>query len=360
MQILWVGQEPAGAGAGDEVFDRRTVAALRAQGHTVTLLHPRRVSRLQEAANLLAGTPYYRARFASARNLAACASASSKTDVTICSWEPLDVLVPVLPSPVILVLHNVTSRALPAMFPDSRLSRLAAARAGSWERALYRRGRVAAIATLSRPDRDYVAGLEDGPEPLLTIPGMPRAVRLAPGSGLRRELVLSGTFGWHPKRRDVIRFAEEYAPLPDRLPVFASGLPAAAAKLLKPSEPPNDESCAQAIRFGLIADRFEAGHKLKTLAYVANNQVVLTYADVSADFAEIPDYELFIRKLATTADIAQQAAAVAALPAEELRARFLTFQQRCAETFSWEEVAQRLVAAADRAIGRRNERDHEI
>ena len=48
--------------------------------------------------------------------------------------------------------------------------------------------------------------------------------------------------------------------------------------LLQPSGVPLSDD---ALRIGLITDRFEAGHKLKTLAYVANNQIVLSFAELA-------------------------------------------------------------------------------
>ena len=63
--------------------------------------------------------------------------------------------------------------------------------------------------------------------------------------------------------------------------------------LLQPSGVPLSDD---ALRIGLITDRFEAGHKLKTLAYVANNRIVLSFAEVGFDFVHIPYHDLFIRK----------------------------------------------------------------
>src|SRR5690349_21566862 len=119
MRIFWIGKEPTDGQAGDEVFDRKTIAACRALGHTVDLFHPARVSRGREIANLVAGLPHHRARFACSRSLAAIREQAATYDVVICSWEPFDILARDLTPPAILILHNVTSRALPNMFPGS-------------------------------------------------------------------------------------------------------------------------------------------------------------------------------------------------------------------------------------------------
>ncbi len=47
-----------------------------------------------------------------------------------------------------------------------------------------------------------------------------------------------------------------------------TGLPAEAERLLSP-RPIGQDATGDAIRFGVITDRFAAGHKLKTTEYVA-------------------------------------------------------------------------------------------
>ena len=88
-----------------------------------------------------------------------------------------------------------------------------------------------------------------------------------------------------------------------------------------------------AIRLGLITDRFEAGHKLKTLSYIAQNIIVLSFSDVAQDFRDIPDHLFFIRLLTNVADIAGHVAQLAAVDPSELRARLELFQQRCSVRF---------------------------
>lgn len=346
MRILWIGKAPADGAAGDEIFDRKTISALRAASHSVVTLYPQRVGRWHEIANLLRGIPHYRSRFASSANRRLVRDAPRDIDLAICSWEPLDVLLKHLERPVILIAHNITSQALPSMFPSSGLARIAAHRAGSWERRLYRAGTLDAIATLSCRDRDYVASLATPPHVLLTIPGMPPVLTLDRAAPLRRELVLSGTYDWAPKRRDVIAFARGYAGVADRLPVLAEALPAEAIEALPTAEAPDDEASRAAIRFGLITDRFEAGHKLKTLAYISRNQIVLSFADIVPDFLQVPDHDFFIRRLGSVDDIANIVSSFAEHDPIRLRNRFLCFQRHCAERFTWNAVAEALVEAA--------------
>ncbi|MBK1658097.1 hypothetical protein [Paracraurococcus ruber] len=350
MRILWVGKAPEDERAGDEVFDRRTIAALRARGHAVALWHPRRLGRLRQVLNRLRGVPHYRTWFEDAANRSALAAAAAAQDAVIVSWEPLDGLRPSGPVPALLVLHNVTSRSLRSIFPRNPLARILAAGAARWERATYRPDRWAAIATLAKADDAHVRALPARPHTLLTIPGMPPLAPLAPDAMLRAELVVAGTFDWRPKRRDLLRFARDYAALPVRLPVRGEGWPAEIERLLPPLPPPTAEEIADGIRFGIVTDRFEAGHKLKTLAHIAANQVVLSFAEVGADIAEIPDHRFFLRRIATAADIPAHVAELAAMDPALLRQRLAEFKRRCAARFTWDAVAGTLEQAllADR------------
>ncbi len=347
MRILWIGKRPASGGAGDEIFDERTISALRAAGHHVTRCLVDRVGRARESVNLLAGLPHYRTRYASARNWRLVRDAASERhDVTVCSWEPLDVLAPVLPKPAILVAHNVTSLALPSLFPRNPVAALLALRARAWERRLYRREMFAAIATLSSADRDRLQAQPAAPPILLTPPGMPPLVPLSPDATFRPELMVGGTYEWRPKRRDVVRFARDYRSEAARLAVTGPGWPRAAERLL-PARPSTIRPGAS-IGLGLITDRFTAGHKLKTLAYVAEGRIVLSFSDVTADVSHIPDHAFCIRTIRSAADIAAHARELAALDPAVLRSRLHAFQMRCAAAFTWDAVADALVAAAVR------------
>jgi hypothetical protein len=345
LNILWVGKGPENATAGDEVFDQRLITACVAEGATVDCFYPEALSRLGQLFNCaLSGLPHDRARFATARNYRALGQAARRHRVAVVSTEPFDELLLHLRLPAIPILHNMTSLALPSMVPHNPLAAFAARRARRWEERVYRSGRFGAVAVLSRRDEAYLRGLTADTTILFTPPGMPPLVPLARDAKLRRELLLCGSYGWFPKRRDVIAFARDYAVVADRLPIVADGLPPGAAGLMPHILPP--ERAGSAIRFGLITDRFVAGHKLKTGYYLANNAIVLSFADVTEDFADIPDHDFFIRRISDVREIGRHVAAVAAEEPHHLRARLETFKQRCAETFSWQRVARSLLAAA--------------
>jgi hypothetical protein len=347
LRILWICKRPTGTETGDEIFDLKTVASLRALGCEIDLHQPAPVRRASEVAKLATGLlPYQRSRFANGANLAAIADRSRSYSALICSGERFDALVRRLSPPSILVNHNVTSIALPSLFPNNALAALGAARAGAWERRWYRATRFAAIGALSRRDLAYLESLEDRPKLLLLPPGMPPRAGLVPDAPLRKEVVVSGTFDWFPKRRDLLKFAHDYSSFHGRLPVRANDMPREAAHLLHPLPVPTVNELSEAIRFGLITDRFEAGHKLKTMAYIAHNQIVLSFSDVGYDFVHIPDHDFFIRKIRSFAEIDMQIDAISSVPSAILRSRFLRFQEACSRHFTWKAVATTLLEAA--------------
>ncbi len=272
---------------------------------------------------------------------------AAQHDVVICSWEPFDALARFLSPPCIMILHNVTSRSLPALFPGNPLAAFGARQARIWERRSYSTSGFAAVGTLSRRDYASVAALSDSTKLLLLPPGMPPSTELDRNAPLVEEIVISGTFDWVPKRRDLLAFAREYAACHDQVPIRAAQLPVEAMRNLQPAPPPSADEAGSAIRFGLITDRFEAGHKLKTLAYIAANQIVLTFADVRDDLAHIPDHVFFIRKIATAEDIGAVVREFSALPPAVLRDRFLTFKRRCEQSFTWTAVASTLLDTAE-------------
>jgi hypothetical protein len=350
LRILWVGKSPTNSGAsGEEVFDARTIAALRAMDCYLDVFHPPPVSRAREATLLSIGAlPYARSRYAIRKTTQQIRAISRDYDVIICSWEPFDALVRHLPRPTILIVHNVSSQGLPAIYPGNLLAKLAAVRAAIWERRWYRASHFVAIAALSRADLAYLGNIPDAPALLWTPPGMPPCVELDTRAELIEEIVLSGTYGWPPKQRDADLFVWDYAALDARLPVRADMSGAArdgwgTIKLLDPLPLPTASENHQGIRIGLITDRFQSGHKLKTLAYLAGNQVVLSFANVGSDFSHIPDHDLFVRHVSRASEINFHVRALSAIP--DLRDRFARFKAACAQQFTWDGLARSLLDA---------------
>ena len=193
MRLLWIGKRSSGQQAGDEIFDDRTVAALRAAGHTVARHFVDRVGRTREMANVLSGLPRYRTRFASPGNRDAVGKAMPDHDAAICSWEPLDVLATSLRGPVVQVIHNVTSNALPSLFPGNPIASILSAQARAWEGRVYKHNVLPAVIALSTMDLGDLAKRPEASRMFLAVPGMPPADILAPDAIFQPELTISGT-----------------------------------------------------------------------------------------------------------------------------------------------------------------------
>jgi len=344
MRILWVGKASQNASAGDEVFDRMVIGCIRASGHTVIEIFPRRLSQTRSLFNLcIRRIPHYRSWYDCSDNYAALKAACIDCDGALVSWEPFDKLAYSLPIPTIPILHNVTSSSLPAFLPRSFAARILATHARRWENVCYSSRRFLAVACLSLTD---LAGLRirfPHTRLLHCPPGAPPPTPLAANATFRPEIVVTGTYGWTPKNRDVLRFAHEYAPQPGRLDVFADGLPQQATRMLA-ARPIVRDTTRSTIRLGLITDRFTAGHKLKTTEYIGGNCIVLTFADIEQDFLDIPDREYFIRKLKHAREITSHAAELSRVDPAELRSRFAEFKRRCLECFDWRLTSDRLLA----------------
>lgn len=350
MRILWVGKGSHNANAGDEVYDRKVIACIRARGHTVIEVHPRRVSKSRSLVNVVYGRiPHYRSWYESDDNYAALFAASRDCDAALVSWEPFDRLAYRLTIPAIPILHNVTSSSLLAFLPRRIAPRMLAWQAKRWEQVCYSSSKFLAIGCLSLTDLAALERRFPGAKLLHCPPGAPPPIPLSDEATVRSQLVVTGTYGWTPKRRDALRFAREYAAEARRLDICADALPEDAERLLSP-RPIVQDATGHTIRFGLITDRFSAGHKLKTTEYIAGNCIVLTFADIEKDFHDIPDREFFIRKLTHASEIAAHVADVSRLQSGELRGRLSDFKRCCLARFDWQLTADRLLAALTEGV----------
>ena len=342
MRILWIGADTTDGNSGVEIFDRNLITALRSLRATVTSLSPKPVPRLAKLGNYLAGRPHYRASYASAANVRRLHEAARSHDVAVCSWEPFDWLATRLPIPALPILHNITSQSLAASNPESAAAAFLARRAALWERSAYGDGGpFRTIAVLGRKDEQRVRAYRTAPI-LYLPPGMPAGTALSPTRGLSPDLVISGSYGWGAKRRDLICFAREYSASRHHPRIHADAMPEEARTRLTPT--PLDFS-GGAIRIGLIADRFSAGFKLKSTFYIANNCVVLSYADIMADFRAIPDAPFFIRRIRHARDIDAHIDELATMPRAVLIERMQAFKRACSEAFDWQCNAATLLSA---------------
>jgi hypothetical protein len=344
MRILWIAKTPSAGDGGEDIFDRKMTLTLR-KTCDVEVITLDQVSKAKMLANmLLRALPHHRARYLSTANLARINEAlSGRYDVAFCSWEPLDYMAFLARGRVIPILHNITSESFRSIFAQQPIGLLAAALIRLWERRIYGSSGFDRVAVLSRKDADSLREISGRDNVTIIWPGMPPIVPLTADAPVRADLVFRGSYDWFAKRRDMITFALEYAPLPDLFPVFRDNpLPPEAEAALNP-RPLTELDLSAAIRFGIIADRFTAGHKLKTTSHIASNCIVLTFSDVAFDFVDIPDHEFFIRSISSVDDIQPIVESVRAADPTSLRNRFLQFQARCAKQFSWDESARRLV-----------------
>ncbi len=154
---------------------------------------------------------------------------------------------------------------------------------------------------------------------------------------------MSGSYDWHPKRRDLIAVADEFAagsvpitwrhdrPLPDH---------ARVAPIASVSRPIDIGDYAQHIRFGLIPDRFLGGFKLKSTYFIANNCIVLSCCDIRPEFDGLPHASQFIHYTPALADIAAVMDDLCNIDPVTLHAEWLEFRDACAERFTWVRAAQ--------------------
>lgn len=360
MRILWVARGGGGEDAGDAVYDRKMAAALGGD-HNVELLTATRIGRAVQllGAALRASAPEVFA-FGAASDVERIAAAARAADALVFSHEHLDRLAAAvrrrlgMNAPAFITIrHNVTSDAMRSILAgwSTTAGAAYAALARRQERATLGGDLYDGIVALSVRDRALLSRLS-GRSVALASPGAPPDTALTADAQVAQELVLLGTYDWFPKARDLRRFLAE---LPE------AGAPAFSDSAeMRVSEPALGDGAAldyrAAIRFGVVTDRFTAGHKLKTSAYIMQNCIVLSYADVGDDFAVAPDAEVFIRRIGHAREIAPVMREVAAMPAADLRTRFLAFKAAVAGSLSWPAQAQVLRQAIEDAVQRRGAR----
>jgi hypothetical protein len=346
MKLLWVHRDNPDPGAGDNIFDRKMVEHLRRR-HDVATLPARRNPRVRQLGEALAhvSTPDTFGYGGEADIRAIEEALATGVDALVFSHEYLDRVAWRLKARavshgvrMVSIRHNVTSDAMASILSHQPLlARAYCMRAQAQERRALRPGLYDAIATLSARDRRLVSGLSGRSDIGLVIPGAPPPSPLAPTATVRRDLVLLGTFDWFPKAQDLRRFRSEYAGLAEKPgPLYAET--GAAAQFDRPI----DFDWSEAVRFGLVTDRFAAGHKLKTAAYLMNNCAVISFAPVAEDFAFSPHAQSFIRQINHAREIAGVIASLEAMPADALRRDLEAFKRAIAENLSWARQAEAL------------------
>jgi len=349
MKLLWIGRRGEQDSSGAAIYDRMTVEALGRAGHDVEVLAPERLMTAREILQMLVFVPFERARYFCLRNLRAARRRSSNADFVVLSHECFDFLATVINKRRVLILHNLSSCVLRNAFGNSFWTLPLWLCVVVWERWLYRSKKVDAIVVLSRRDMASVLALRPKAKVLWLPPGCPKLAPLSKGALISPKLVLSGSYDWFPKRRDLRRFLVEHATATHRLPIVTDDrMPDGVATYAQIGRAHFDDVALTSnhIRFGVIPDRFDAGHKLKTLFFIANNCFVLSFAEIRTDFSHLPDHEFFIRQVSSVDDISAIVAGIESADAIDVCDRLRAFKARCAQEFSWERNASELISLA--------------
>jgi len=328
MRLLWVGKNTS-EGGGEAVFDRKIIEALRSE-NVVDCLQLESVGAIKKIANVVSGFPHQRINYINAENVKAIKSAARRAsyDAIICSWESLDILAWKANIFPIMILHNVTSDMLRRVFPKNVAGRLAAMQVALWERFLYRSTRFRAFAVLSERDREVV--LQRAPQAKVVVlnPGAPGHRAFDLSGPLLPEIVISGTYDWYPKRRDLARFMAEFIESKSTL------------RLIKRDDfrltPSSVGTSPTGVRFGVVTDRFEAGFKLKILEYVADGCIVISYSEFPAELQRISDASLFLRRVGSMKEIMAVYSEFVKMENSDLLRRFNRFRQLCLDAFTWQ------------------------
>lgn len=353
MRILWVRREPVLSGGGDAIVDEKFTRQL-SRSHDVTVHVVARRSSFQRWTGMVARrVPPDRSSFGTEADVAEiCRLAREGCQSIVFSHEQLDALAvevgkrfrPGRRPHVALLLHNVPSDALPQLSARRAVGSLAGAVWRAYERRSFRSEGIDDVFTLSKRDAALVAKLSGRRTVPTFHPGAPNAHPLADGAGLQPDLVVSGTFEWFPKLRDLRSFAAEYRDWtrrPKPRIYISSGLSDELRHALD-AQDVGTLDLGSAIRFGLVTDRFVAGHKLKVSEYFAANLIPISFSEVGEDFEFSA---AATRLISTVGDIAAMSARIdefERMPRTALHVLFAEAKRDVLDELSWARQAGRM------------------
>lgn len=339
MRCLFVKPAPSRDASGGDTIVYRRLAAYLAERTDMRLLELTPIPRLAQLYHVARATPPEATRYISRRNRRALRQAleGGDYDVVLFGHEstfPLSDEPAIASARKLFFAHNVHS--LIAKTDRSLVARLTGAAARTFEKRWYA-DPSAELICISQADVRGLAEHGLGKAPAAVVPpGAPPPVALRADARVFPEAVLTGSYGWWRKRRDLKRFAAE-PPLPTPIRV-ADPL---AEEILSRRDTPlamGDLDWGAGLRFGLITDRFQGGFKLKSLEYVANNCMVLSLCDLSAEFEGLPHAEEFVRWVSGKAEMGDVIAKTLAQPQAELLARFAVFKAACMARYDWSQA----------------------
>jgi len=361
-RILFVQRANDDPTGGDAIYETRMIAALRETMDVDVVAAARRSKGARIAGMVRHLTLPDQTAFGGAAEVEEIAwRVAQGCDAVVFSHEYLDLLAQRLKPrarargvPFVSIRHNVTSDMLRSYLERSPAAGVAN---GLWrmqERGALKPGLYEGLAVLSHRDRALVREIGGRADVVIATPGAPKATPLVADAVLVRDLVIGGSFGWFAKRRDIYRFTEDFLRLsspPGRI-VAEGGVPEALATRLGATPAGNCDFSA-ALRFGVITDRFTAGHKLKTSAYLQNNCIVLSFADVAGDFAFDARHRQFIVRLTGMDDIKPAMDRLVEAPVSSLRAEFAAFKDAVGRELAWSRQGEKLAALVGSVIAGR-------
>lgn len=321
---------------GDTVVYRRLAEYLGRHADLDTL-ELRRLPRVSHALNLFRGLPPEVGGYFGASNRARLAEALARRryDAIVFAHEatfPLSADCRPGQARKIFFSHNVQS--VIAESESSLLGPMMRPLAKAFDRR-WCADPEATIICISRADVDGMRRIgARRPDVQTAPPGAPPSVALQPGATVLPELVLTGSYGWWRKRRDLKHFAEG-APL--AYPILTSDPTALAVLQGQARAVKADEvDWSAGLRFGLITDRFQGGFKLKSLEYVAVNAVVLSSCDLSREFEGLPHAEEFVRFVSSKQEVASAVEEIRRQPVADILGRFQAFKAACMDRYTWD------------------------
>jgi hypothetical protein len=346
MRCLFVRPQVSGEqNGGDEVVYRKILAGLQ-QLMDVDVLELEPVGKPKQVLEIFRGAPPECTRYISRHNAQLLAHQLRTASYQVALFNN-EVTFPV--SPVagrmgvrrVQMAHNVHS--LIARTDPSALGRMMLPFALAFEHRLYADPGVELVCISKADVRGLKLAGVRAKSLWLAPPGAPPAEPLSPGARLTPEIVLTGSYAWWRKRRDLAAFAAEPSP---GLPILVSD-PSAAQTLGELSRlvVPSEVDWAGGVRLGLITDRFVGGFKLKSVEYVARNCIVLSYCDIDAEFDGLPHSAKFVRRIHSATEIGAILQELQNQPGEQFAAEFATFKAACLERYDWKRCLRPIIAA---------------
>jgi hypothetical protein len=335
--VVGPGMEGIPSYAGDFVVTKRVVEAL-SQSFELEFMHLESVGWPRRLLNLARrDLPLELIRYDGAvnRKKLADAVAAHRPDMILLVHEGAFVLLDEVKKtglPRLLFPHNVHSQI--ARTDPLWLSRAFLAPSMRFERRRCS-DPGAALVCISKADRSALKAIGvRTDEARVAAPGMPPLAPLSPDAVLSTQVVLTGYYSWWRKLRSLKLFAKSPGEIGSPLLVVdetVQTLLGAEARLGQPKE----VMTGQTVQFGLITDYFSGGFKLKSLEYIAMNCIVLSCCDISEEFADIPDGDLFVRRVKSKADVRRVIEEFKAYPEREIIERFARFKAACAAQYDW-------------------------